>query len=290
FVALGVVCGLLWIQSRLNGFWREVFFLTVCLLSVLMLPIQLPLFSMLGSLGGYTVLALSLYAMMRLFMMMDRVPWYSNLTWMAQGVLIIFLVQRGFVPVEVGYFLLCAFVGTIAVSQTVKVYFGQPILGDFAAPLAGFCLGYFWIFMMAKGYYGTPPVLYSYSATEVILSTICSWVVARRFCVPLTPFFIEQAFDTGINPKKLIHTLFLILILLSFFGLANLNASQWGSIVFVTALILFITCYQFKRWAVPRVRFRDLGSDLKQGFSELKKEMMYIPLKKNPPRKKGRKK
>ena len=65
---------------------------------------------------------------------------------------------------------------------------------------------------------------------------------------------------------------------------------MWPTVLIVLGFGLFATCFQFKRWAVPKVRFRDLGSDLKLGLTELKKEMMTIPLKKKVPKKKGRKK
>ena len=80
--------------------------------------------------------------------------------------------------------------------------------------------------------------------------------------------------------------LFLLLVFLSFLSFANLGLDLWRIVLSVLAIALFATCYQFKRWAIPQVRFRDLGSDLKQGFSELKKEIMTVPLKKNSPKRK----
>ena len=222
-------------------------------------------------------------------MIMDRVPWFSNLTLIAQGLLILFLFQRGMFPKPLGYPLFFAFAATIAVAQTVKVYFGQPVLGEFASLIAGFALGSVWTFVIAKGFWALPPVLYSYSALEVLISSVLSCIAARGLSLPIKPFFIEQAFATDLNPKRLVRALFFVLIFLSLFALVNLSPGMGQNVLILLALLLFATCFQFKRWAVPRVRFRDLGSDLKQGFSELKKEMMTVPLKKNAP-KKGKKK
>ena len=284
------LCVLLLIQFRAGGLLREIGFLFVCGASTLLLPTNMPLFKTLGEIWTYPVLAISLYIMMRLFMMMDRVPWFSNLTLMAQGILVLFLFQKDILPGNLAHPLFYAFVATVAISQTVKVYFGQPILGDCASSVAGFILGYLWTFIIAMGYWALPSVLFSYSATEVVLSCVLSWIAARRICAPTTPYFIEQAFDTELNTKRLIRSLFFVLVLLSFFSLANLGPGVWPEVFILLAIFLCAVCVQFKRWAIPKVRFRDLGSDLKQGFSELKKEMMTIPLKKDVKKKKGHKK
>jgi len=290
FAGLAVLCALLALQLRATGVLKEVGLVLVSLGSCYLLPTDGALFKSLGADWAYPVLAVSLYVMMHLFIMMDRVPWFSNLTLMAQGILILFLIQRNILPAEVSYPLFFAFVATIAVAQTVKVYFGVPVLGDFAATIAGFVLGYLWTFVISQGFWGIPPVLYSYAALEVCISFICSCVAAKRLAYPIAPFFVEQAMDTGLNPNRLIRAVFFVLVFLSLLALANLTPDIWQSVLVLLGIGLFATCFQFKRWSVPRVRFRDLGSDLKQGFSELKNEMMTVPLKKNTPKGKGRKK
>jgi len=289
-VMLGAFCSLFFLQLRLSGIWKEIGFLIVSLVSVLMLPMSWPLFQQLGVIWVYLILAAALYLMMRLFVIMDRVPWFSLLTLLAQGLLIILFLKQGILPPEISYFLFFAFVSTIAVAQTVKVYFGEPVLGDFASVIAGFLLGYLWTIVIAQGYWSVPPILYSYSAVEILISCGCCCVVTRRLCPPNKPFFIEEAFATGINPKKLVRFVFFMLVLFSGVACVNLSSQTWVSVVIVLVLALFATCAQLKRWAVPRVRFRDLGSDLKQGFSELKKEMMNIPLKDKTPKKKRKRK
>ena len=289
-VGLLVLCTLLFTQFRLSGLIREIGFLITCGVSVLLIPQNLPLFKILGLEWTYLILALSLYTMMRLFMMMDRVPWFSGLTLMAQGILIMFLFQRDILPQNTGLPLFYAFVATIAISQTVKVYFGQPILGECAASIAGFVLGYLWTFVIAKGYWGLPPVLFSYSALEIGVSVFLSSIAARRITSPTMPYFVEQAFDTGLKTSRLIRVVFFVLVLLSSFSLANLSPDIHPEVFILLVIFLCTLCIQFKRWAVPRVRFRDLGSDLKQGMTDLTNEMMSLPLKKDAQKRKRSKK
>ena len=285
-----LLCTLLLLQLKTNGILKEIGLLAVCVIPCFILPTDWALFKTLGAEWSYPVLAVSLYVMMRLFIIMDRVPWFSNLTLLAQGILILFLIQRNILPSIVSYPLFFAFVATIAVAQTVKVYFGEPVLGEFAATITGFVLGYLWTFVAAQGYWGIPAILYSYSALEILISFVVSCVIARRFSAPIAPFFVEQAFETGINSRRLVRAVLLLLIFLSLLGLASLSPNIWSNIVILLSIGLFATCFQFRRWAVPKVRFRDLGSDLKQGLTELKKEMMTLPLKKDTKKKKGRKK
>ena len=49
----------------------------------------------------------------------------------------------------------------------------------------------------------------------------------------------------------------------------------------MNALLLVFAYYRLRQWGAPQVRLRDLGRDIKDGLVELKKQLTYIPLKKD---------
>ena len=274
-------CALLLVQIRTEGIKKELFFFLISLLSTLCLPIKLPLFHQLPAVGVYFLSGVTLYLIIRIFSIMDRVPWLSLLTLLTQGIFILFLIQIKVIPAFLMFPLFLALVAAITVAETVKVYTGLLVLGEYAALVSGYILGILWIFILANGYWLAPVIIFSYDIFELAVSTFFSCVAARSLYRPTVPFLIEQAFATNLRPKKLVRSLFFFLLFSALLAFVSTSPEMIKSIIGMEALLLVFIYYRLRQWGAPQVRLRDIGRDIKDGLVELKKQLTYIPLKKD---------
>ena len=290
-------CALLFVQIKMKGVERELFFLLISLLSSLCLPLKLPLFQQMPILLVHLLTGLSLYLIIRIFSIMDRVPWLSILTLLTQGIFILFLIQTKVIPDFLMFPLFFALVAVITVAETVKVFSGRLILGGYASLVTGYIVGILWIFILANGYWLAPIIAFSYDIFELAVSAVLSCWAAKSFCRPTIPFLIEQAYATDLHTKKLVRTLFFFLLFLALLAFVSTTPNMVKSILFLETVLLAFAYYRLKQWGAPRVGLKDIGKDIKDGLLELKKQLMYIPLKKDkitkeitPKKSKGRKK
>lgn len=282
-VFLGAMA-LLLMTLKGQGASREGGYFLVCLCGVCLLPSDLPLIAVMPWVM-YPALGLSLYMMMRLFMIMDRVPNLSLITLMAQGVLLYFLTRLTILPVWFASTMFYLFFAIVAAAQTMKLISGKTILGLFAAPVVGWELGMIWVWVMAQGYPALPAVVFGYDLLEVIIATALTLKITGRVCPLAVPFLIEQAQMVATKEQKLSRYMLVMLILLSLIGLAmtgdnTKNYYSWRWLMICQGVVLLGFWMRLRNWGQAQPRLRDLWGDLKQGLREVKKEMTTVPLKK----------
>ena len=275
------VCAFLLAQIKMKGAKKEAIFFLISLLSTLCLPTKLPLFHQIPAIWVYFLSGITLYLIIRIFSIMDRVPWLSLITFLTQGIFILFLIQIKVIPAFLMFPLFLALIAAMTVAETVKAFTGQLVLGEYASLVSGYILGVLWIFILANGYWLAPVIIFSYDIFELAVSAVFSCVAAKSFCRPNTPFLIEQAFATGLRPRKLVQSLFFFQLFLALLAFVSTSPEMIKSIMGMEALLLVFVYYRLRQWGEPRVRFRDIGRDIKDGLLELKKQLTYIPLKKD---------
>ena len=271
---------LLWGELKLQGIRKEVLSFAVCLATPCLLPQNTIIFQQLPFFLAVPLLGASLYLMMRVFSLMDKVSNLSLLTLLTQGILLSLLFRGGEASDVILHAMFYAFVVIISVSQTTKAFTGIARLGDYAASVSGFAIGFLLIYIMANGFYFTPLILFSYDIMELLIAGGITLVATHRVYPFACPFLIEKAQQNSPNTKKINRFLFLILLMSAMVSYLLFQENPANGKAFaLQGIILLCTVYYLKNWGIPLPAFRDLTSDLKKGFSELKEQVNHIPLK-----------
>ena len=90
---------------------------------------------------------------------MDKIPSLSLITVFTQGILYFFVARLGFFGIDISHAVFYLMISALTVSQLMKVITGSCVLGKYAASVTGFVLGYFSIYVMAKGAVFVPLIL-----------------------------------------------------------------------------------------------------------------------------------
>ena len=270
----GVTWGILFTQLRTKGLLRELTFLALSFSVLPFVPVKTLIFP--GVLGylTYPILGVSIYLIMTIFTLLDRISWLSILTFLAQGLL--FYLLRLF-PSSVMEFLFYEFVIVMTIGQSLNIIVGRVVLGDFLAPVVGFFLGYAWTFVMVQGYLLAPVMGFSYHILELAIAIVATFMATNHFWPVSAPYLMDKAIEN--NPKKAIRYIFFVLVILGAFTFLYTRQGITYGFLMVFLVFLFSVYWMLKQWGTPRPSFRDLAKDIKDGLGALKKEITTIPLK-----------
>ncbi len=282
-----VLCAVQGVILKTIGIQRELCLLGLSILSVLMIPSDMPIFQTIPSYICYPLMSISLYLIIRIFVIMDKVPSLSLITLFAQGILFFFIARSGFFNADISHAIFYMMLSSLTIAQLMKVVTGSCVLGKYAASVSGFIFGYIAIYIMAKGFVFVPLMLFSYDILEIVFAGLLTLISTHHLYPRTKAYLIERAIQTGFSPNKLNRYIFLMFIGISFSVFIAINEKTLVSATAVLLLFILISMYlRLKTWGTPRASFKDLKSDLKQGFIELKEQMTHIPLKTNLPKKK----
>ncbi len=171
------------------------------------------------------------------------------------------------------------------------------ILGQPVVFFISYLLGYMGIqlFALGKGVYA--PIFVAYELFEILFAMGANFWLYKKLTPIQVPFFIERALATGIAPGKALRRVFMWCLVFAALGLmiVRMPTSHAVSFYLLTAFMLTVPYMQLKDWGRPKVRFRDLFSDIKQGvkvgIDSFKEELNETTLKKQgkTPKKKKKK-
>ena len=281
------LCLILLIILRLDGIKKEFCLFVVSMISVFMIPSDMPLFQQLIPCFVYPLLGLSLYLIIRVFMIMDRVQSLSLITIFMHGLLYFFVARSGFFQLDISSTIFYIMLVSLTVIQASKALENSDELGQYAASVTGFVWGFLGIYVMAKGSVFAPFILLSYDFFEILLAVVMTLITTHRFYPIAVPFLVEQAVATGKETQKINRYLFLMSVGLVFAAYVVIKEKTLISPASILVLFILMAMYmRLKNWGKPKVSFKDLKSDLKQGLSDLKAQLTHIPLKTDLPKKK----
>ena len=271
---------------KTSGVKKELYLFFLSLLSVLMLPTEMNIFQMVNSYLAYLLLGAALYLVIRVFVIMDKVPNLSLVTIFSQGILFFFVARSGFFGLNLSHPIFYLMLSSITIAQLMKLVTGSCVLGKYAASITGFILGYLSIYLMAKGFVFVPLMLFSYDIFEILFAGVLTLITTHHFYPKSSPYLIEKALATGCAPQKLTRYLFLMQVGIIFSVYVIITQKTLTLAASVLVLFILVAMYiRLKNWGKPRASFKDLKSDLKQGFLELKEQIAFIPLKDTPVKK-----
>lgn len=262
------------------GIKKEICLLILSFLSVLMLPSDMMIFQIFNSTFAYLLLGITLYLVMRVFAIMDKVQNLSLITIFTQGILFFFITRSGLFELNFSHLVFYLMLSSITIAQLMKLVTGSCFLGKYAASVTGFVFGYLSIYLMAKGFVLVPLILYSYDILEIIFAGLLTFIATHHVYPISVPYLVEKAISTGYSQQKLNRDLFFmnVGIIFSVYVTINQPTLILPAVVLVV-FILFSMYIKLKNWGKPKPSFKELKSDLKQGFSELKEQLTFIPLK-----------
>ncbi len=158
------------------------------------------------------------------------------------------------------------------------------LLGKPAVYFTSYLIGYVGIVFTAAGKGAFVPVFVSYELFELVIALGANFWVYKRFFPLETPFMLETALMKNIAPDKLLRSVFWWCLMFALLGVVSVNSlSAYRVAPFVlAAMFLSLVYIRLKDWGKPKVRYRDLFSDLKKGYRALKEEALNpkVPLKK----------
>ncbi len=161
---------------------------------------------------------------------------------------------------------------------------GCYILGKPALFFVSYLIGYMGVVLAASGRGRFVPIFVSYELFELVIAMGTNFWLYKRFFPLETPLMVETALMKNIAPGKLLRSVFWWCLLFVLLGMVS-SASLGGYLVapYVCAgLFLSLVYIRLKDWGKPKVKYKDLFSDLKNGFQALKNDMMNPSLKKKP--------
>lgn len=272
-----ILWSVLFLQMRTDHLTRELFLFSICIAATFVIPMDKPLLPGIWGVYTYLILGTGLYLMTRLFAVLDRVPLFSLIMLMTQGMLVILMGDRlGLTPAIIRimfYF----FVITMAIAQTTKVFTGKTVLGPFAATLVGLSVGGFWTYQATRGLPAVPVILFGYNLVEVLIAFLTGLLSTGTFTS--RPFLIERALNSGIAPNKLYRFVFLMFLPLSLLALLAAQEGLSQTVVIFGIILLIAYVFRLEHWGQVQPSFGQLAKDVGQGLKELKTELTHIPLK-----------
>jgi hypothetical protein len=264
-----------------TGYKKELSLAGISFLSVFMISSDMAIFQMLPTYLVYPLLGISLYLIIRVFSIMDKVPSLSMMMVFAQGVLFFFMARTGFFTIDISHFVFYMMLSVLTIVQLMKIVTGSCIFGKYVATITGFILGYASIYIMAKGFLIVPIMLFSYDIFEILLALGLTFITTHHVYPITVPYLVEQAVLTDYAPKKLNRYLLLVFFGIVFSVYVDINQKNLTSTALLLVLFILIAMYmRLKNWGKPKASFKDLKSDLKQGFTQLKEQLNQMPLKK----------
>lgn len=283
-----ILWSVLFLQMRADRLTREIFLFSICIAATFIIPMSKPLLPGIWGVYSYLVLGAALYLMTRLFATLDRVPLFSLIMLMTQGMLVILMGDRLALTPALTRMMFYLLIATMAIAQTTKVFTGKTVLGPFTAVLVGLTVGGFWTYQITRGFPAVPVILFEYNVAEVIMAAAAGLCATGSVLAANQPFLIEKALASGIAPNKLYRFVFLMFLPLSLLAFLAAQEGFSQTIVIFAGILLIAYIFRLKHWGQAQPSFRQLTKDLGQGLKELKTELTHVPLKTDKPQKKAK--
>lgn len=218
--------------------------------------------------------------MVALFTWLDRVPSFNvNAT---VGFLMLIGVMSLLFHTTVPWLaVLGAFLWVTAIP--LNAFIGPELKGRGAFAGVLFLWGFLLMTLAINGFASSAVVAGGYYLFEGMFSVLASIITAKRIAGADVPFLTERVAMAFPNDKKL--TQFILFRSLLFagigvvFAVSSIQTYAWGYLVCLG--IVAVDLYRrLNNWGQPKIRFKDLFSDMKQGVRALAKEATHLPLKK----------
>ena len=277
-LAMGLVC-LAFMGTAMRPVFRALGMVIICFLSTYFLPEAVQIQAGLAGTFEHVWLGVVWAVLVWLFYKMDRVPFMSMV--LSTGfAACMFLLSSFFtvVPIALGYFAVVILIAQMGMNMCLKNLV-TPKLGFSASVLVGFLWGAYAIYFLVLGYTHAVVILYGYPMLEVIFAAFVSFGYYHNW--HSQSFLVEQALAKNIMPQKVLKTVMMWMLLMAALAVLSIKSATSGNLVFYIALvIILVNAYmRLTSWGEPKVRLRDVGSDLKKGLQEMKKEFQKMPLK-----------
>lgn len=214
-----------------------------------------------------------------LFTWLDRVPSF-NVNATAGFLMLLGVMSLLFHTTVPWLAVLGAFLWITAVP--LNAFIGPEFKGRGAFGGVLFLWGFLLMTLAINGFTASAIVAGGYYLFEGMFAVLTSIITAKRIVAPDVPFLTERVAVRFPNDKKL--TQFILLRSLLFagigvvFAVSSVQMYVWGYLVCLG--IVAVDLYRrLNNWGQPKVRFKDLFFDMKQGVRALAKEVTNIPLK-----------
>ncbi len=278
-LAMGLVC-LAFMGTAMRPLWRSFGMVAICFLSTYFLPQTVQIQAGLAGTFEHLWLGAVWALMIWVFAKMDRVPFMSMI--LSTGFAACMLLLSSFfsvVPLALGYFAVVILIAQMGMNMCLKNVV-TPKLGYSASVLVGFLWGAYAIYFLALGYTPAVTILYGYPTLEVFFATIVSFGLYQSW--DLQSYLVEQALAKNIFPQKVLKSVMIWMLLMAGLAALSIMSSETSKTVFYVALAIILANVYMRLtgWGEPKVRLRDVGTDLKKGLSEVKKELQKLPLNK----------
>lgn len=277
-LAMGLVC-LAFMGTPLKPLFRTLGMIGICFLSTYFLPETVQIQAGLAGTFEHVWLSIIWALMVWIFFKMDRVPFMSMI--ISTGFAACMVLLGSFftlIPPALGYFAIAILIAQMGMNMYLKKVV-VPKLGFSASVLVGFLWGAYAIYFLALGYTPAVVILYGYPIMEVFLAALVSFGYYHTWNAQ--SYLVEQALAKNIMPQKVLKSIMLWMLLLGALAVLSIKSQTASGIVFYIALaIVLINAYmRLTSWGEPKVRLRDVGSDLKKGLSQAKEEFKKFSLK-----------
>lgn len=278
-LAMGLVC-LAFMGTAMRPLWRSFGMVAICFLSTYFLPQTVQIQAGLAGTFEHLWLGVVWALMIWVFAKMDRVPFMSMI--LSTGFAACMLLLSSFfsvVPLALGYFAVVILIAQMGMNMCLKNVV-TPKLGYSASVLVGFLWGAYAIYFLALGYTPAVAILYGYPTLEVFFAAIVSFGFYQSW--DLQSYLVEQALAKNIFPQKVLKSVMIWMLLMAGLAALSIMSSETSKTVFYVALAIILANVYMRLtgWGEPKVRLRDVGTDLKKGLSEVKKELQKLSLNK----------
>lgn len=281
-IGVGYILGLfalllciLYTQSCFSGWTLLGLQYIICFLGTLLLPQDTSLFQSFPLFIVLPLLSFIWFALLRLVVFADRLPYFSFLSILASGIFFAFCGLLGVLPSFVTQISVLFCMAVFALLGTSRFWTDEDKLGVFGSAVLGFIVGGSLTYIASFGFIEVPIILFSYIGLEwfcSMLMIIISFIYKKE---QYTVSFFEQAWDKDFNRRKLIYFTSFCFVLLSLLSVILLSSTTFSisNSIFVTALILTGMVVRYRNWGRPTPSYRDLFQDVRVGFNVLKQDV-----------------
>ncbi len=244
--------------------------------------ITVPPDSFLGSVSPVVVhafMAVVATVFIGMFVWLDRIPGF-NVNATAGFLLLMTVMGAFFHKIPSWTVAAAAFLWILAVPLNVFVGIHGPARCIFG--IVGFLWGFLLMVLTVYGLTGAGFVTAGYYVFEVVFVVLFTAITARRLAMLSDSFLTEQAMQAYPNDPKLSRFIMMRSLLFGAIGIVfAVTSFQTGVLVYTVCLgIMCVDLYRrLADWGAPKVRLRDLFSDMKNGVRALVQEAGRLPLK-----------